>query len=184
MAVIIKSFLILILITSIPLVTGCSKPRQELKELKLDLLTAIDQQESNLVEEILDSGIDPNKAPIPAGMPLEGAYPLHLAVVKGYGEITKILLNNGADVNIKAKNKDEATPLHWAIFFVQKDMVELLIKSGASINSLDANRSTPVDTASFTKLLNVTNPENSEILSEIITILKNNGGLPEKNLNK
>jgi hypothetical protein len=31
----------------------------------------------------MQSGTDPNKDPVPVGIPLEGAYPLHLVVVKG-----------------------------------------------------------------------------------------------------
>ena len=92
------------------------------KSQTLDLLTAIDKEKSDVVQELLDSGIDPNKEPVPVDIPLEGAYPLHLAVVKGNKEIVKILLNNEADIDLKAKNNDQATPLHWAAFFGQKDM--------------------------------------------------------------
>ena len=117
--------------------------------LTLDLLTAIDKEKSDVVQELLDSGIDPNKDPVPVDIPLEGAYPLHLAVVKGNKEIVRILLNNEADIDLKAKNNDQATPLAWAAFFGQKDMVSLLIESGASINALDANHSTPLRRCCF-----------------------------------
>ena len=75
------------------------------KPLTLDLLTAIDKEKSDVVQQHMDSGTDPNKNPIPVGIPLEGAYPLHLAVVKGNREIVQILLDNGAKIDIKAKNK-------------------------------------------------------------------------------
>ena len=54
-----------------------------------DLLTAVDEGASNVVLELLDSGIDPNKNASP-----DGAYPLHLASLKGNKEIVKILLDN------------------------------------------------------------------------------------------
>ena len=146
------------------------------KSQTLDLLTAIDKEKSDVVQELLDSGIDPNKDPVPVDIPLEGAYPLHLAVVKGNKEIVQILLDNGAKIDIKAKNKDEATPLAWAAFFIQKDMVSLLIEAGAAINVLDANHGTPVDAAAFAWRLSHDYEEKAKPLMEILTILKANGG--------
>ena len=146
------------------------------KSQTLDLLTAIDKEKSDVVQELLDSGIDPNKDPVPVDIPLEGAYPLHLAVVKGNKEIVKILLNNEADIDLKAKNNDQATPLHWAAFFDQKDMVSLLIESGAAINILDANHALPLDAVVYAWRLSQDVEEKAKHLMEIITILKANGG--------
>ena len=139
-----------------------------------DLLTAIDEGQRDVVQELLESGIDPNKDPMPEG--LQGAYPLHLAVVKGNKEIVQILLDNGAKIDLKAKNKDEATPLAWAAFFGQKDVVLLLIEAGAAINVLDANHGTPVDAAAFAWRLSHDYEEKAKPLMEILTILKANGG--------
>ena len=146
------------------------------KSQTLDLLTAIDKEKSDVVQELLDSGIDPNKDPVPVDIPLEGAYPLHLAVVKGNKEIVQILLNNEADIDLKAKNNDQATPLHWAAFFGQKDMVSLLIESGAAINILDANHATPLDAVVYAWRLSQDDEGKAKHLMEIITILKANGG--------
>ena len=68
--------------------------------LTLDLLTAIDKEKSDVVQQHMDLGTDPNKNPGPVGTPLAGAYPLHLAVVKGNKEIVQILLDNGAKIDI------------------------------------------------------------------------------------
>jgi len=124
----------------------------------------------------LESGIDPNKDPIPVGISLAGAYPLHLAVVKGNKEIVQILLGNGAQIDLKAKNKDKSTPLAWAAFFGKKDMVSLLIEYGAPINALDANHSTPLDGAVFVWRLSQDDEEKAKHLMEIMRILKANGG--------
>ena len=144
--------------------------------LTLDLLTAIDKGKSDVVQRHMDSGTDPNKNPGPAGTPLAGIYPLHLAVAKGNKEIVQILLDNGATIDIKAKNKEEAAPLAWAAFFGHKDLVSLLVESGAAINILDANHGTPVDAAAFVWRLSYDHEKKAKPLKEILTILKLNGG--------
>ena len=144
--------------------------------LTLDLLTAIDKEKSDVVQQHMDSGTDPNENPGPVGTPLAGAYPLHLAVVKGNKEIVQILLDNGAKIDIKAKNKDEATPLAWAAFLGQKDVVSLLIEAGAPINAIDANQYTPLDAAGIAWRARQDNVASAKNLMEIMTILKANGG--------
>ena len=140
------------------------------------LITAIDTDNTESVKDILDSEINPNKIPIPEGFPLAGAYPLHLAVVKGNKEIAQMLLNHGAQIDGKAKNKDEATPLHWAAFFGQKDMVSLLINAGAPINMLDSNHATPLDAAVYVWRLSQDDKGRASHFIEIIEILKAHGG--------
>ena len=140
------------------------------------LITAIDTENTESVKEILGAGINPNKNPVPVGFPLTGAYPLHLAVVKGNKEIVQILLDNGAKIDIKAKNKDEATPLAWAAFLGQKDAVSLLIEAGAPINPIDANQYTPLDAAGIAWRASQDNAAWAKNLMEIMTIIKANGG--------
>ena len=82
----------------------------------LDLLTAISEKQSEVVRDLLGSGIDPNKDPVPVVWPFGGAYQLHLAVVISNKEIVQLLLDNGSQIDLKATNKDEATPLHLAAF--------------------------------------------------------------------
>ena len=141
------------------------------------LLTAIAERQIDVVRELLDSGIDPNKDASP-----DGAYPLHLASSKGNKEIVQILLDNGAKIDLKATNKDKATPLAWAAFFGQKDVVSLLIEAGAPINALDANHGTPLDAATFAWRASQDNAAWAKNLMEIITILKANGGKPSNEL--
>ena len=94
-----------------------------------------------------------------------------------------MLLKAGANIDIKAKNKDEAGPLHWAAFFGITDMVILLIESGAAINLVDANQFTPLDSAIFSELSNRSDKELSDTLNKIIAILKKNGGVTTGELN-
>ena len=148
----------------------------------LDLLTAINQSDIIAVKEHMASGTDPNKSPIPKGIPLEGAYAIHLAVVKGNAEIVKILLNNGSDIEKKAKNNDRGTPLHWAVFFVQPEMLSLLLDSGADVNSTDVHSSTPLDTAAYTQFMHRGNSAILEKISEMQQVIKENGGKLAKDL--
>ena len=97
-------------------------------------------------------------------------------MVKGNQEIVQILLDHGAKIDLKAKNKDEATPLHWAAFFGQKGMVALLIDAGAPTNVVDANHFTPLDSVVFAWRDSQDNEDWAKHLMEIITILKANGG--------
>ena len=147
-----------------------------------NLLTAIDAGNIDSVGEILDAGIDPNEDPVPEGFPLAGAYPLHLAVVKGNKEIVQMLLTHGAKIDGRAQNKDEATPLHWAAFFGQKDMTTLLIDSGAPINMLDSNHATPLDAAVFVWRLSQDDERKANHLMEIIRVLKDHEGKPADEL--
>ena len=158
--------LLLLLAVSMLLPLACNQKTQT-----SDLLTAIEKEQSDVVQELLKSGIDPNKDARPTG-----EYPLHLAVIKGNKEIVQMLLDGGATIDLKAKNDDEATPLAWAAFFGQKDMVSLLIEAGASINILDANHATPLDAAVFVWRLSIDDENKARHLMEIITILKTNGG--------
>lgn len=102
--------------------------------------------------------------------------PLHLTVVIGNKEIVQFLLDNGAKIDLKARNKDEATPLLWAPFFAQKKMVPLLIESEVPMNVLDANNYTSLDSALLAWKLNEDDERTMAQLMEIITVLRATGG--------
>lgn len=59
--------------------------------------------------------------------------PLHVAAIEGLSDVAKVLLENGADPNIKSKNT-QTTALHFAN---DTKLVDLLIDNGANINSAD-----------------------------------------------
>ena len=67
------------------------------------LLDAIDQENAEVVREHMEFGTDPNETFIPPGIPFEGASALHVAVLKENREIAQLLLDNGADIDIRAK---------------------------------------------------------------------------------
>ena len=69
----------------------------------VNLLEAIDQEDVRLVREHMEFGTDPDQTFIPPGYPFAGASALHLAVLKDNEEIVHILLDNGADIDIRAR---------------------------------------------------------------------------------
>ena len=114
----------------------------------LPLIDAIDQDNADAVRAHLESGTDPDKTFIPPGLPFAGASALHLAVLKGNSEIVQVLLDNDADIDIKALDEFKGSPLEWAAFFGIKDMAVFLVESGADINSKNAYGTTPLDASS------------------------------------
>ncbi|QRI43025.1 ankyrin repeat protein [Cheloniid poxvirus 1] len=71
-----------------------------------------------------------------------GYTPLNLAVVSGFTQIARLLLENGADTDICST--DLFTPLHMAVRMKHKDMINLLLVFGANTNLEDCFRCTPL----------------------------------------
>jgi ankyrin repeat protein len=93
----------------------------------------------------LGFGKDPNKSFVWSGSEHAGASALHLAVLGGHEDIVELLLENGADLNLKAKDEYRGAPLHWTAFVGDKQMTELLVNAGADINATDKDGYTPLD---------------------------------------
>ncbi|GIY72668.1 transient receptor potential cation channel subfamily A member 1 homolog [Caerostris darwini] len=74
--------------------------------------------------------------------------PLHIAALKGFLEVSEVLLNCGAE--IERKNEHEQTPLHLAAKNGHVDIVQLLIKKSKTIvNAEDENANTPLHHAAM-----------------------------------
>ena len=66
---------------------------------------------------------------------------LQHAISNVYKEIVELLLDNGADINVK--NNNDRTPLHYASIENRKEMedvIQLLLSKGADINARDSNK--------------------------------------------
>ena len=74
-----------------------------------------------------------------------GITPLHIAAYKGYEEIVKFFLDNGAKINTKDIFSD--TPLHDATSAERLEIVKILVKNGANLNAKDHLGFTPYDLA-------------------------------------
>ncbi|MGN4443428.1 ankyrin repeat domain-containing protein [Bacillus cereus group sp. MYBK79-1] len=59
---------------------------------------------------------------------------LHLAAYFGQKELASFLLESGADIHSRAKNKSENTPLQAAIANKQSEFVAFLIEKGSDVN--------------------------------------------------
>ncbi|MEX1088490.1 MAG: ankyrin repeat domain-containing protein [Phycisphaeraceae bacterium] len=81
-----------------------------------------------------------------------GASPLHYAAKDGNTRVVRVLLDKGADPNIKGTIQvDESTTMykastmHIAAFGGQAEIVEQLVTAGADVNALDNQGRTPLD---------------------------------------
>jgi len=92
-----------------------------------------------LVEALIDDDTDFNE-----GDQL-GETPLHIAAVRGYGEVALLLIQKGADVN--ARDVRGLTPVHAAAWQGHREMVALLAAKGADIHARDQDGVTPLHAA-------------------------------------
>ena len=78
-----------------------------------------------------------------------GSSALALAALYGHAEITKYLLNEGFDVNLR--DEGHRTPLHYAVLGSQIEISRLLISKSAKVDTfgeiLDQNKTTPLHLA-------------------------------------
>ena len=112
-----------------------------------DIWTAASVGLVHIVEQLIDDGWDINGTFVLEGVPGSGGSPLHIAVLSNQEEVAELLLQRGADINVRADDAYGGTPLHWAAFFGNYDMVELLVEAGADVNAADVFGSTPLDSA-------------------------------------
>ncbi len=69
--------------------------------------------------------------------------PLAWSVIHGQTEAARLLIENGADVNIQDDNG--STPLHGAAVFGRADIAKLLLENGASLQVRNDDGGTPAD---------------------------------------
>lgn len=89
------------------------------------------------VSQFISNGVDVNSL-VPESQPtIGGAGALHLAIMKGSEDMIQLLLDNGADIDIRDANMQ--TPLHIAVIMSSTSIVNLLINEGANVNATAGN---------------------------------------------
>ena len=104
---------------------------------KGDLTEATKKGDLKLVQKLLNKGADVE------ARDESGQSPLHHASYLGYFEIVKLLIDSGADVNLKVPGV-ELTPLHGATMNGDINIVKYLIEHHAQLDSEDIEGATPI----------------------------------------
>ena len=105
-----------------------------------DLATAIETGHAAKVEQLLRE--HPDLVNSPDWTPP----PLHCAVLWNQPKVAEILLDNGADIEIRDPDRN-TTPLRYAIVYCQKEMIPLLLSRGADAGVLAENGTTALQLA-------------------------------------
>lgn len=82
---------------------------------------------------------------------------LHYATAKGNPNLVQLLIDHGADVNLK-NTKYESAPLHWARFSLSThtyDIYKLLLEMGANCKDVDSQGDTPLHLALMSQPLKI-----------------------------
>ena len=100
-----------------------------------ELATAIEVGDASAVEQLV------RKHPDVVNSPDWTPPPLHCAVLWDQPRVAEILLDNGADIEIRDPDRN-TTPVRYAVVFCKKEMVELLLSRGANAGPIEENGTT------------------------------------------
>ncbi|MFQ5451138.1 MAG: ankyrin repeat domain-containing protein [Nitrospinaceae bacterium] len=78
-------------------------------------------------------------------LPRAGATPIEDAVLSGNGDLVKLLVENGAEID--SIDSLGFTPLHRAALAGYRDIVEVLLANGAEVDATDIHGYTPLHLA-------------------------------------
>jgi ankyrin repeat protein len=97
-----------------------------------------------LIKTLIDKGINVNQQ---EKTDLET--PLHKAAAINWRDAVKLLIKNGAKINVRKRNG--FTPLHNAVYRNCTASAKALIDAGANVNTIAEDGSSPLDTAIWRK---------------------------------
>ena len=119
------------------LMLGCQDTQPQPPAVDIWLASA--QGNLGAIRQHLAAGTDVN-----AQEPYNGGTPLMLAALTGQTSVAEMLIENGAELDMK--NNDGATALLIAAFFGHPETLRLLIGKGADVNVRNNEGQTPLDT--------------------------------------
>lgn len=125
------------------------------------LLIAIDSREIDWIKLLLPSSRNLNTAAY------QGQTPLTLAAIRGNFMAVKMLVDAGADVNVRLASEQNRTPLMLAVSRGRRDTVEVLINAKADLNARD--------NTGLSALQLTYDPEDDDFNKELYDILKRAG---------
>ena len=96
------------------------------------LMMAVQQGFPEVVEKLIEKGANKSIRNINTNQSL-----LHSAAIYGYGDVAKILIATGLDVNVR--DNSGKTPLYYAQKFGHKTVADPLIKAGAKTEKTESN---------------------------------------------
>lgn len=113
--------------------------KREIIPASSELITAVTNGLTKTVQKLIDENPDLVNS-------VDGKTPiLHIAVIKGNGNVVEKLLQLGADKEIR--NEDGSTPLLTAVKFKKLQCAKLLIDNGANVNANNNNQQTSIHLA-------------------------------------
>ena len=118
---------------------GQIEPQSAIAAPNVDIWTAAAQGNLEAIKQHVSAGADLN-----AKEPTWGSTPLIVAALFGQTEATRLLIENGANLN--TPNNDGATALHVAAFFCRTRTLKLLLSKGADVDAKNIRAETPLDT--------------------------------------
>jgi ankyrin repeat protein len=106
-----------------------ANPKSSNRNGATPLFLASENGSAQVLERLLDAGVDPNVAVLP-----NGETALMLAARSGHLDAVKALVDHGANVNT-AENLDGTTALMWAAFENHPAVIDFLFQRGADVNA-------------------------------------------------
>jgi len=110
----------------------------------MELIKAVKNGNIEQVNVLITNGVNIN------AQDDRGWTSLHRALCHDYFDIAKILIESGADLDIKDNDPGEGwAPLHWASLKNCVEILEILLNRGANINIQNYEGDTPLHFASY-----------------------------------
>lgn len=147
-----RNFLVLgLIVTCVPMAEAARKSQKQAstakqQKLNAQLTDAARFGKARKIKQLIARGANANSKDFDSE---NGRTALVLAVIDGYLDACKALINGGADIN--AKDASGKTALWHAVSYGEESICKLLVESGADVKIKDSNHRTALDIAIASK---------------------------------